>query len=374
MLPLVGDMAPPERRSMALSVVVSGMLFGMLVARFLSGVVARFIGWRYIYWISFGLQYIILILLYLFMPDYPSTNPDHAGFKKMLKKYPSLLFDILKLTVKHPVLMQACLIGVCTSAIFTSFWTTLTFLLVGPPYYYSSLVVGMFALIGFVAILWAPLFARLVMDRMVPVFSILVGEIICLTGVLIGTYTGKFTVAGPIIQAGFTDIGIQTSQIANRTAIYSTAPKARNRVNTAYMVAVFVGQLMGTAVGNRLYAKAGWIASGSASVGFILLAILFCLLRGPHEKGWIGWGGGFEMRKKRPAPQTGQVEEGRSAELRAAQLDEQLPHPNEEKNSSEVAHRASEEASSGRTISPSPDPNRNGKTTDGILRTKADPL
>jgi predicted MFS family arabinose efflux permease len=312
MLPLVGDMAPPERRALSLSVVVSGMLFGMLVARFLSGVVARFIGWRYIYWISFALQYIILILLYLFMPDYPSTNPDHASFKKMLRKYPSLLFDILKLAVKYPVLMQACLIGLCTSAIFTSFWTTLTFLLVEPPYNYSNLIVGLFALIMFIAIIWAPLYARLVMDRMVPLFSILVGAFICLTGVIIGTYTGKSTVAGPIIQAACTDVGIQTSQIANRTAIYGTAPKARNRVNTAYMVAVFVGQLIGTAVGNRLYAEGGWIASGSASVGFISLAICFALARGPHEQGWIGWGGGYEMRKK-PAPRAARDEEMRPA-------------------------------------------------------------
>ena len=137
------------------------------------------------------------------------------------------------------------------------------------------------------------------MTRTHPLLSILIGEAICLVGVLVGTYTGKHTVAGPIIQAMFIDIGLQTSQIANRTAIYATAPKARNRVNTAYMVAVFVGQLMGTAVGNKLYAMSGWIASGSASVGFICAAIFFCVVRGPHEKGWVGWGGGWEMRKKK---------------------------------------------------------------------------
>ena len=177
----------------------------------------------------------------------------------------------------------------------------------------------MFALIGFIAIAWAPTFARLVMDRMVPLFSILVGEIICLCGVLIGTYTGKHTVAGPIIQAMCIDIGLQTSQIANRTAIYATAAKARNRVNTAYMVAVFVGQLMGTAVGNKLYAEWGWIASGSASVGFLCGAIFFCLLRGPHEQGWVGWGGGYEMRKKRAAENKRKDEESAPTEKPGAE-------------------------------------------------------
>lgn len=140
------------------------------------------------------------------------------------------------------------------------------------------------------------------MEKHEPWFSIIIGEIICILGVAIGTYSGKHTIAGPIIQAVFIDIGNQTSQIANRTAIYAVAPKARNRVNTAYMVSVFSGQLMGTAVGNSLYAAAGWYASGSASLAFVATAIFLCLARGPHEKGWVGWHGGAKMRKELPKP------------------------------------------------------------------------
>ena len=296
MLPLVGDMAPPHRRATSLSIVVSGMLLGMLMARLLAGVVARYIGWRYIYWISFGLQYFILVLLHFFMPDYPATNPG----ENVLKKYPSLLWDIVKLVFKYPVLVQACLVGMFTATIFTNYWTTLTFLLAGPPYHYNSLVIGLFALIGIGSMTWGPIFARTVMEKHQPLFSVIIGEFICLGGVLIGTYTGKHTIVGPVIQAVGIDIGLQTSQIANRTAIYAVAPKARNRVNTAYMVSVFVGQLIGTAVGNSLYADGGWIASGSAAVGFISAAIVVCFLRGPHEKGWIGWHGGYNMRKGVP--------------------------------------------------------------------------
>ncbi|KAI1617193.1 major facilitator superfamily domain-containing protein [Exophiala viscosa] len=312
MLPLVGDMAPPHRRSTALSIVVSGMLLGMLMARLLSGVVAQFIGWRYIYWISFGLQYLILILLWLFMPDYPSKNPD----EKILKKYPFLLWDIVKLVAKYPVLVQACLVGLFTATIFTSYWTTLTFLLAGAPYHYDSLVIGLFALIGIGSMTWGPIFARTFMEKHQPLLSVMIGEIICLAGVIVGTYTGKHTIAGPILQAVAIDIGLQTSQIANRTAIYAVAPLSRNRVNTAYMVSVFVGQLIGTAVGNRLYARGGWTSSGSASVGFVACALLVCFLRGPHEKGWIGWRGGYDMSKKTPKkpgpndPENGPTQEG----------------------------------------------------------------
>ena len=143
-----------------------------------------------------------------------------------------------------------------------------------------------------------PLDARHVIDRFVPLFSVLLGDLWCLLGVCIGTYTGTFTIAGPIIQAFLGDFGLQTAQIANRSAIYSIQPKARNRVNTAFMVFTFCGQLTGTAAGNTLYAKGGWILTGSYEVGSVCAALLFILARGPYEEGWVGWRGGWSILKK----------------------------------------------------------------------------
>jgi MFS family permease len=42
MLPLVGDLAPPNKRAASLSIVTSGLLLGMLIARLLSGVLTNF--------------------------------------------------------------------------------------------------------------------------------------------------------------------------------------------------------------------------------------------------------------------------------------------------------------------------------------------
>ena len=159
-----------------------------------------------------------------------------------------------------------------------------------------------------------PPYSRLVIDRFVPLFSVIVGELICITGISIGTYTGTFTIAGPIIQAFMIDVGMQTSQIANRSAIYSIEPKARNRVNTAFMVSVFIGQLVGTSVGNALYAQGGWHKSGSASVGFIGAALCFCFARGPWEKGWVGWGGGWGIKRRDLGPKDKEQQQGNNAE------------------------------------------------------------
>lgn len=290
MMPLVGDLAPPNRRAFALSVVTTGLMLGILLARLLAGIVTQFTSWRTIYWLSVGLQYLIFILLWRFMPDYPRTNKNLKYFK--------VLWSIPVMLTKHPILVQACLISFFTSAVFTNFWTTLTFLLAGDPYNYSPIVIGLFALIGISSMMFGPLYARLVTDRFVPLFTVFLGMIWCIIGVTIGTYTGTFIVAGPVIQALFNDFGMQTSQVANRSNIYTVEPKGRNRVNTAYMIFTFGGQLTGTSVGARLYGKGGWRASGGFSLGSIMLALLITLSRGPWEEGWIGWHGGWRIMKK----------------------------------------------------------------------------
>ncbi|KAL6706598.1 hypothetical protein ACN47E_005354 [Coniothyrium glycines] len=317
MLPLVGDLAPPNRRAAALSVVVSGLMLGVLVARVLSGTMANFVTWRAVYWMALGLQYLIFILLWLFMPDYPATNPGMNYFR--------ILFDIVKMLFRHPVLVQACIAGLFCSAPFTSFWTTLTFLLADEPYNYNNLVIGLFGLIGIAGMLVSPIYAHTVTDKFVPHFSVLFGLSCSLCGVCLGTYLGTFSVAGPVLQALLMDFGNQTAQIANRSAIYTVEPKRRNGVNTAFMVATFCGQLVGTAAGNHIYAAAGWIGSGSTSVGFIAAAILVIIARGPWENGWVGWHGGWSMIKKDKNSADGRTAE-QVMHVRQEQQDEESMH------------------------------------------------
>jgi predicted MFS family arabinose efflux permease len=115
MMPLVGDLAPPNRRAFALSIVTTGLMLGILLARLLSGIVTQYTSWRTVYWLSVGLQYLIFILLWAFMPDYPRTNRNLNYFK--------VLWSILEMLTKHPVLVQACLVSYFTSATFTNYCT-----------------------------------------------------------------------------------------------------------------------------------------------------------------------------------------------------------------------------------------------------------
>lgn len=293
MLPLVGGLAPPHRKATAISIVFSGLLLGVLIARLVSGIMTEYTDWRNVYWLSLGLQYLLFFLLWLFMPHYPSANPDGLNYFRML-------WSIITITYHEPLLVQACIVAFFTSAIFTSYWTTLTFLLASPPYEYSTLVIGLFSLIGIASLSLGPVYSRFVMSKFVPLFSVISGAVLALAGVIIGTYTGKLNIAGPVFEAFAIDLGMQISQNANRTSIFAISSLTRNRVNTAYIVSVFCGNLMGTAVGNHIYAQGGWIRSGSANVGFVGAALVICFLRGPWENGWIGWRGGWNLRPRKP--------------------------------------------------------------------------
>jgi predicted MFS family arabinose efflux permease len=138
LMPLVADLAPPARRGSAIAVVVSGLLLGILIARVLSGIVANFTSWRFVYCMSIGIQCFVLGGAYLLLPDYPVKNRDlsYLGIFRSMAKY----------VVTEPLVGQLMVTTWAASACYTNWWVTLTFLLGGPPYYYSTSVTGMFCL------------------------------------------------------------------------------------------------------------------------------------------------------------------------------------------------------------------------------------
>ncbi|KAG1728021.1 major facilitator superfamily domain-containing protein, partial [Suillus occidentalis] len=165
LMPLAADLAPPERRASALSVVLSGLMLGVLIARVLAGVIGNFTTWRVVYYMSIGVQSLVLIGAYLMLPDYPSKNRDLTYFQ--------ILFSMAKYAVTEPLVIQVAIINIASSACFTSFWVTLTFLLGGQPYYYSTLIIGLFGLVGMLGVLIGPFAGRLI-DRLVPWYATLI--------------------------------------------------------------------------------------------------------------------------------------------------------------------------------------------------------
>lgn len=296
-IPLVSELSPPEKRAFNLSIVGIGPTLGVLLARILAGVVAQYTQWRNVYWIGLGVQVSVLLALYLFMPDYAAIN--NKSPREIVVTYPRILWSIVVLYRKHPVLVQACLLAFISFVSLTSFWTTLTFLLSESPYNYGSAAIGLFGLIGAVTLLLGPMFGKFIIAPLkVPLYSVIIGTTLSLAGVLLGTFLGTFTVAGPVIEAVLLDAGLIVTFIANRLSIEGIEPGAANRVNTAFMIVMHLGQLAGTKGGNQVYsAYGGWVPAGLWAMGITLASYLVVLLRGPNESGRIGWKGGWRYRE-----------------------------------------------------------------------------
>ena len=112
--PLIADLAAPERRASALSILIAGVLLAMLYARVLAGLIAEFSSWRIVYYVASGLQAANILVLYFMMPDYPVKNKGLS--------YWTILYTLGKYSVTEPQLIQACLVCMVSMACFTNFW------------------------------------------------------------------------------------------------------------------------------------------------------------------------------------------------------------------------------------------------------------
>ncbi|KAK0191572.1 major facilitator superfamily domain-containing protein [Armillaria mellea] len=170
-IPLAADVASPFRRHFCISIVVSGLIMGVLVARVFAGIIAQYADWQKVYYFAVGMQLVVFVGCYAMIPDYPAKNGNDF-------KYWELLWSMMKYAVGEPLLIQACLVNLLAAAGFSNFWVTLTFLLGGPPYNYSTLEVGLFGLIGISGVCMTPLASPL-FDKLHPWYSAILGSIIC---------------------------------------------------------------------------------------------------------------------------------------------------------------------------------------------------
>ncbi|KAK0210142.1 MFS superfamily [Desarmillaria ectypa] len=290
LMPLAVDLALPQRRASALSIVLAGLLFGILIARVLSGVIGEFTSWRVVYYLAVGVQYFLVLGTYFVVPDYPAKNAHLT--------YWHILQTMAKFAVTEPLLIQACLISIGSSASFTNFWVTLTFLLGGDPYNYSTLVIGLFGLIGMFAVAMGPILGRAI-DHLVPWYASLIAISMLLCSQIIQTGAGGISIVAVIITTMGIDTFRQMLEVSLATRIFSINPEARARLNAVYILSLFIGQVIGSSVGTKVFVQYRWRAGGALSVAFCGWMLFILLLRGPHceNKTWFGYQGGWEAKK-----------------------------------------------------------------------------
>ncbi|KAG8862225.1 hypothetical protein FRB96_001804 [Tulasnella sp. 330] len=313
-LPYAADLAPVERRASVVSIVLSGLIFGIIMARAVGGVIADVTGsWRNVYWVGVGLQSTTLLLIWGVLPDRPSkaeAPPAAQGGKATPVSdaspanrltYAGIMRTMAKFAVTEPILVQACCINFSTQFIFSNFWVTLTFLLADAPYHFSTLKIGVFGLVGILGVLTAPFVGRLV-DRMVLWFGILVALVILTMSQVVLTIGAGINIAAVIIGCFSMDVGLQMSQVSTTSKVYGIDPALRSRMNAVLLLARFSGQMAGSAVGSKVFLSSGWRASAATSIGFGCFTLVVLFARGPScgRYKWIGWNGDATVMNEKP--------------------------------------------------------------------------
>jgi len=267
MIPFAADLAEPGRQGRIVGTMMTGLLVGILLARTVAGLVAQVAGWRSIYWISAGLMVVLALVMRRALPI-EATRP-HIPYRR-------LVGSSLRFLATEPVLRRRAFMGATEFAAFSVLWTSLAFLLSGPPFDYPKAVIGLFGLAGVAGGVAANAAGRLAdteRTRIVTTVSAL-----ALTGSFGVLALGRRSLVPLILGILLLDIGTQGIQITNQAINYRVRPDARSRVNGAYMVCYFVGGAIGSLTAGMVLAAAGWYGICWLGAGFGLLLNASALL------------------------------------------------------------------------------------------------
>ncbi|MGZ4307354.1 MAG: MFS transporter [Solirubrobacteraceae bacterium] len=266
-VPMSSSLAADHERGRVVGTVMSGLLIGILTARTASGILAGLLGWRAVFVIATGVMVVLAATLRWALPKVPPTES---------LPYRSLLRSVGRLVVEEPVLRQRMAVGAAVMGCFSALWTSIAFLLSGPPYNYGNTAIGLFGLAGIAGAAIAPVAGRLA-DRGKGKLATSAGLLILLASwglLLLGAHSAVLLVAGIVAL----DLGAQGVHISNQSAIYALNADARSRITTGYMLAYFAGAAAMSAAASTLYGSDGWtgvcvLGAAVAAAGLVVWLI-----------------------------------------------------------------------------------------------------
>lgn len=249
LVPLAGDLADDSNRGRIVGTVVSGILIGILVSRTVSGLVAAAAGWRAIYFVAAALAFVLAILLFFAIPQLQA---------RATLRYPALIGSVFAIVGREPFVRWSLVLGGSSFAVFTMFWTSLTFLLSAAPFSFSVGVIGLFGLVGLAGAAAAQRVGRL-NDRGLGLPVIGVAWALVLVAFVLGGL-GQRSVVVIIVAILVLDVAIQAHNITVQSRMFQVDPQARSRLNTAFVTNNFIWGAVGSGLASFLWEHGGWTA------------------------------------------------------------------------------------------------------------------
>lgn len=266
-VPIAAELSLEKEKAANIGLVVSGLLLGILLSRFIGGIVGEIWGWRTMYGIAAGLMLLVWLFVYKMLPE---MKPNFKG------TYFELMNSAWNLAKTQPVLQLASFRGAMAFGSMCALFTTLVFHMERPPFEVGASVVGSFGLAGAVGALAAAKVGSL-QNRM-SINRIILYALLILIGSWGFTYFAGNTYWGLIVGVILVDLGVQSSHIMNQTSYFLLKTNAVNRLNTVYMVSYFIGGSLGTYTASVAWQYAQWEGVCFVGVAMGLLALIAHIL------------------------------------------------------------------------------------------------
>lgn len=265
--PLASELAVPEKRGRTVGTVASGVLVGILLSRTVSGFVADLWGWPAVYVLVAALALILAVLLAVMIPRLPAREPV-AYFR--------LLGSVFTAVRRHRAVPATLLITGANFAVFSMFWTALTFLLTAEPFGYSTTQIGLMGLAGLAGAV-AGRRAGVMHDRgwSVPATGVALG---LLAISLAGAWVFQVSIVGLVVVVVVLDIAVQGNLILGQTRLFALSATERSRLNTAVVVFNFAGGALGSFLAGPLWTAGGWDAIMIGSLALTAFALMVWLV------------------------------------------------------------------------------------------------
>ena len=261
-LPLAGDLSKEEERGYIVGIVSSGITIGILFSRFVSGIIAGFWGWRFVYIIAALLNIMMVIIIIYVLPEIPRKNK--------LDSYKGLIFSVFTTFKRYPTLPRILLhSGLIFGLVFNIFWTSLTFLLSGAPFNYSTFQIGLVSLAGLIAAV-VGLYLGKLQDNGLSIPALGLFVTISIITMICG-YIFSYSIIAVIIIAAVFSIAVQGVSVLSQARLFALSDDERSRLNTVFVVNNFLFGAVGNALASLLWSKGGW---SYVMIGAIFISIM----------------------------------------------------------------------------------------------------
>lgn len=267
LVPLAAHMAPEASRGRVVGNIMSGLLLGILLSRPIASTAVEVFGWRGVF---LGAAILMAVIALIMAVALPRRVPGHSA------SYRQLIASVFGLARRYAVLRQRALYQALLFAAFSAFWTIAPIELIRQ-HGFSQTQVALFALVGAVGAIAAPIAGRLAdagHTRNGTRLALLLAPLSLAIGALPGA--GYLWL---VVCAVALDFAVQLNMVLGQREVYALDPHGRARINAVYMTSIFVGGAFGSLVASPLYEAVNWSWFAVAAALIPATATLLFLLR-----------------------------------------------------------------------------------------------